>query len=112
VPMLAPAKPAAAVEPPPPTSTQSPPLPPTPKPAATETCDFEVGDRVLMPTGKHGAVTEVRGTRVTVDAEHGGSLVYNAKHLQHATKPPPITSPIVPQGARFVPGRDASGSRS
>lgn len=77
-----------------------------PDPAETVDAEFEDGDRVFLPSGKYGTVKSVKGTRVEVEHDQGGMFPYNAKQLSHATRErEPITSPIVPQGARVIQGR-------
>lgn len=82
----------------------------------SEVSGFKAGDRVFLPTGKHGtvkSVTDAGRINVAVDGD-AGTFAYSAKHLSHAKlEREPIRSPVVPRGAvpRFVAGRAASGGR-
>jgi hypothetical protein len=79
----------------------------------TEVGGFKVGDRVVCANGKFGTVKKVSASgRIDVSEDTGGTFPYQARHLEPVQeKPAPIRSPIVPSGARFVPGRAMSGSR-
>lgn len=115
IPTLAPIPKTPAIEPPKPEPEPVPTITREPQDLHLTNVDgYEVGDRVFLPSGKHGTVQSVTAAgRINVETE-SGILPYSAKHLSHATEArAPIRSPIVPQGsqARFVPGRNASGSR-
>lgn len=65
----------------------------------TEVAGFKAGDRVFLPSGKHGTVQSVTtGGRINVEVD-GLTMPYSAKHLSKSTPVrEPIRSPTVPQG--------------